>query len=152
MISNIDNLGARVEPRIASYLIKEGIPFLMEVVIGTEAERKGGHMARRRSDGQLVLRETAQIAPEDEQSFRDYRHWRYYNTNNLWVDLRALSEVLEQRRRGDGAAADRQPQDRRPARAVLDPRAPARERDGRRDLRASPGRGCCAFPATGSYR
>ena len=95
MISNIDNLGARVEPRIASYLIKEGIPFLMEVVIGTEAERKGGHLARRRSDGQLVLRETAQIAPEDEQSFRDYRHWRYYNTNNLWVDLRALSEVLE---------------------------------------------------------
>jgi UTP--glucose-1-phosphate uridylyltransferase len=67
----------------------------MEVVIGTEAERKGGHLARRRSDGQLVLRETAQIAPEDEQSFRDYRHWRYYNTNNLWVDLRALSEVLE---------------------------------------------------------
>jgi UTP--glucose-1-phosphate uridylyltransferase len=96
MISNIDNLGARVEPRIAAHLASVGIPFLMEVVIGTEAERKGGHLARRRSDGQLVLRETAQIAPEDEQSFRDYRHWRYYNTNNLWVDLRALSEVLEQ--------------------------------------------------------
>jgi UTP--glucose-1-phosphate uridylyltransferase len=96
MISNIDNLGARVEPRIAAHLEREGIPFLMEAVIGTEAERKGGHLARRRSDGQLVLRETAQIAPEDEQSFRDFRHWRYYNTNNLWVDLRALSEVLEQ--------------------------------------------------------
>src|SRR2546423_1233269 len=50
MISNIDNLGARVEPRIAAYLAAEGIPFLMETVIGTEAERKGGHLARRRSD------------------------------------------------------------------------------------------------------
>jgi UTP--glucose-1-phosphate uridylyltransferase len=96
MISNIDNLGARVEPRIAAHLAAEKIPFLMETVIGTEAERKGGHLARRRADGQLVLRETAQIAPEDEQSFRDYRRWRYYNTNNLWVDLRALSDVLEQ--------------------------------------------------------
>ena len=69
----------------------------MEVIEGTEAERKGGHVARRRADGQLVLRETAQTPPEDEASFRDYRHWRYYNTNNLWVDLRALSDMLEER-------------------------------------------------------
>jgi UTP--glucose-1-phosphate uridylyltransferase len=95
MLSNSDNLGARVEPRIAAHLAAEGIPFLMEVIEGTEAERKGGHLARRRSDGQLVLRETAQIASEDEQSYRDYRHWRYYNTNNLWIDLRALDEALE---------------------------------------------------------
>jgi UTP--glucose-1-phosphate uridylyltransferase len=95
MISNSDNLGARIEPRIAAYLAAEGIPFLMEVVEGTEAERKGGHLARRRSDGQLVLRETAQTPPEDEQSFRDYRYWHYYNTNNLWIDLRELDEALE---------------------------------------------------------
>jgi len=95
MISNSDNLGALVEPRIPAYMGSEEIPFVMEVVEGTEAERKGGHLARRRSDGQLVLRETAQTAPEDEESFRDYRRWRYYNTNNLWIDLRALAEVLE---------------------------------------------------------
>jgi UTP--glucose-1-phosphate uridylyltransferase len=96
MISNSDNLGALVEPRIPAYMAAEGIPFLMEVVEGTEAERKGGHLARRRSDGQIVLRESAQIAPEDEESFRDYRYWHYYNTNNLWVDLRSLAEKLEQ--------------------------------------------------------
>jgi UTP--glucose-1-phosphate uridylyltransferase len=95
MISNSDNLGALVEPRIPAYMAAHEVPFLMEVVEGTEAERKGGHLARRRSDGQIVLRESAQIAPEDEDSFRDYRHWRYYNTNNLWVDLRALDEALE---------------------------------------------------------
>jgi UTP--glucose-1-phosphate uridylyltransferase len=95
MISNSDNLGARVQARIPAHMAADGIPFVMEVIVGTEAERKGGHLARRRADGQLVLRETAQTPPEDEDSFRDYRRWRYYNTNNLWIDLRALSEVLE---------------------------------------------------------
>jgi UTP--glucose-1-phosphate uridylyltransferase len=99
MISNSDNLGAQLDVRIAAHMAREQIPFLMEVVQGTEADRKGGHIARRRSDGQLVLRETAQTPPEDEASFRDYRRWRYYNTNNLWVDLRVLAETLE---RADG--------------------------------------------------
>jgi UTP--glucose-1-phosphate uridylyltransferase len=96
MISNIDNLGATVDARIARFVSAERIPFLMEVVIGTSAERKGGHIARRAS-GQLVLRETAQTPPGDEDSFRDHEHWRYYNTNNVWIDLRLLAEELERR-------------------------------------------------------
>jgi UTP--glucose-1-phosphate uridylyltransferase len=95
MISNSDNLGAQLDPRVPAHLAAEGIPFLMEVVEGTEADRKGGHIARRRSDGHLILREVAQTPPEDEQSFRDFRRWRYYNTNTLWVDLRSLAETLE---------------------------------------------------------
>ena len=96
MISNADNLGATPDARIAGHLEHGEIPFLMEVVEGTEADRKGGHIARRRADGQLVLRETAQTPPEDEESFRDYRRWRYYNTNSVWVDLSALKEKLDQ--------------------------------------------------------
>jgi UTP--glucose-1-phosphate uridylyltransferase len=95
MISNSDNLGATLDVRIAAFIAAQEIPFLMEVVVGTEAERKGGHIARRRADGQLVLRETAQTPPEDKNSFRDFRHWRYFNTNSLWIDLRTLSERLE---------------------------------------------------------
>ncbi len=95
MISNSDNLGAKLDSRIAAHLASEKIPFLMEVVQGTEADRKGGHIARRRADDQLILRETAQTPPEDEESFRDFSHWRYYNTNNLWIDLRALDERLQ---------------------------------------------------------
>jgi UTP--glucose-1-phosphate uridylyltransferase len=97
MISNADNLGAQLDPRIVAHMAAHEIPFLMEVVRGTEADRKGGHVARRRSDGQLVLRETAQTPPEDEESFRDYRRWRYYNTNTLWVDLEVLAQRLEDR-------------------------------------------------------
>ncbi len=94
MISNSDNLGATVDARIADYMAEHEIPFVMEVVIGTEADRKGGHIARRTADGQLILREIAQTPPEDEDSFRDFRRWRYYNTNNLWVDLRVLDQAL----------------------------------------------------------
>ncbi|HEX4108639.1 MAG TPA: UTP--glucose-1-phosphate uridylyltransferase [Solirubrobacteraceae bacterium] len=96
MISNADNLGAVVEPRILAFMARERIPFLMEAVLGTEADRKGGHLARRRRDGQLVLRETAQTPPEDLDSFTDFRRWRYYNTNSLWVDLRVLSQTLDE--------------------------------------------------------
>jgi UTP--glucose-1-phosphate uridylyltransferase len=95
MISNADNLGSTVDPRIAAHVAASGVPFLMEVVQGTEADRKGGHVARRRSDGQLVLRESAQTPDEDVESFRDYRRWRYYNTNSLWVSLRALASLLD---------------------------------------------------------
>ena len=96
MLSNADNLDATTDARIPAHMERGEIPFLMEVVIGTEADRKGGHIARRKSDGQLVLRETAQTPPEDEESFRDYRRWRYYNTNNLWVDLRVLKAMLDE--------------------------------------------------------
>jgi UTP--glucose-1-phosphate uridylyltransferase len=100
MIANADNLGSSVDPRIAAYLAAERVPFLMEVVEGTEADRKGGHIARRRADGQLVLRETAQTPPDDAESFRDYRRWRFYNTNSLWIDLRELETTLADRSGG----------------------------------------------------
>jgi UTP--glucose-1-phosphate uridylyltransferase len=88
-VSNSDNLGAVLEPRILAWLAAERLPFLMEVVEGTAADRKGGHIARR--GGRLVLRETAQ-APEGDDSFGDYKRWRHYNTNNLWIHLPALAE------------------------------------------------------------
>jgi UTP--glucose-1-phosphate uridylyltransferase len=94
MISNSDNLGATLDPRIAAYVRAQRIPFLLEVIEGTKAERKGGHIARRRADGGLVLRESAQVPSEDSHSFADFKHWRYFNTNNLWVSLAALDDTL----------------------------------------------------------
>ena len=88
-VSNVDNLGAVLEPRILGLMAREQLPFVMEVVEGTAADRKGGHIARR--DGRLVLRETAQV-PDGDESFADYRRWRYFNTNSLWIDLEALRE------------------------------------------------------------
>jgi UTP--glucose-1-phosphate uridylyltransferase len=94
-ISNSDNLGATPDARIAAWAAANDVPFAMEVVRGTAADRKGGHIARRRSDGRIVLRETAQTPPGDD-SFTDVERWRYYNTNNLWIDLKALKQMLEE--------------------------------------------------------
>ncbi|HEX8854944.1 MAG TPA: UTP--glucose-1-phosphate uridylyltransferase [Thermoleophilaceae bacterium] len=88
-VSNVDNLGAVLDPRVVAFVAAERRPFVMEVVEGTEADRKGGHIARR--DGRLLLRESAQV-PEGDDSFGDFQRWRYYNTNNLWLHLRTLAE------------------------------------------------------------
>jgi UTP--glucose-1-phosphate uridylyltransferase len=95
-VSNSDNLGAVLDPRILGWVARERIPFAMEVTERTEADRKGGHLARRR-DGGYVLRETAQTPDADLAALQDISRHRYVNTNNLWVDLRALGEVLEAR-------------------------------------------------------
>jgi UTP--glucose-1-phosphate uridylyltransferase len=96
-VANSDNLGAVLEPRILAWLRAERIPFLMEVTDRTEADRKGGHVARRREDGRLVLRETAQTPEEDLEALQDITRHRYVNTNNLWVDLRALDAAMRER-------------------------------------------------------
>ena len=41
---------------------QSGAPFAIEAVRRTPADRKGGHFARRKADGRIVLRETAQTA------------------------------------------------------------------------------------------
>ena len=92
-VSNADNLGATLDERILAWFAREGVPFLMEVADRTEADRKGGHLART-PDGRLVLRESAQCPGRDAAAFADVARHRYFNTNTLWVDLDALAEVL----------------------------------------------------------
>src|SRR3954463_14005199 len=96
-VANSDNLGAVLEPRILAWLRANEIPFLMEVTDRTEADRKGGHVARRREDGRLALRETAQTAEEDLEKLQDIARHPYVNTNNLWLDLRALDAAMRER-------------------------------------------------------
>lgn len=94
-VSNSDNLGALADVRLAAWIVDEEVPFTLEAVRGTAADRKGGHLALRRGsggDGRVVLRETAQV-PDGDDSFGDVGRWRYYNTNNLWVDLQALKDL-----------------------------------------------------------
>ena len=89
-VSNSDNLGALADARIAAWLAAEQVPFALEAVRGTPADRKGGHLACYQD--RLVLRETAQV-PDGDVSFTDVERWRWYNTNNIWIDLRALKDL-----------------------------------------------------------
>jgi UDP-N-acetylglucosamine pyrophosphorylase len=98
-VSNSDNLGATVDLKLARYFADSGFSFLMEVAERTAADRKGGHLARRRGNGRLLLRESAQCPKEDEEQFQDIGRHRFFNTNNLWVRLDHLKTELD---RGGG--------------------------------------------------
>lgn len=96
-IANGDNLGAAPDARLASWFASSGAPFAVEVCQRTGNDRKGGHLAIRRSDGHMILRELAQTPQDDVDAFMDSRRHQFFNTNNLWVDIVALKELMEVR-------------------------------------------------------
>jgi UTP--glucose-1-phosphate uridylyltransferase len=93
-ISNSDNLGAVMNKVILGYFAKNAFPFLMEAADRTEADKKGGHLARC-PDGQLILRERAQCPQEELSFFQDIERHGFFNTNNIWVNLQALKDYLK---------------------------------------------------------
>ncbi|MBE7325349.1 UTP--glucose-1-phosphate uridylyltransferase [Nocardioides sp. Y6] len=97
-VSNSDNLGAIPDARVAGWFAASGAPFAIEAVRRTASDRKGGHFARRKSDGRIVLRESAQTLEEDKEALADLDRHRFTSTNNLWFDLHAMRDVLAQRR------------------------------------------------------
>merc|ERR1711953_303619 len=68
---------------------------MMEVAARTEADKKGGHLARDNATGGLTLRESAQCPESDEKAFQDTAKYKYFNTNNLWVDLEKLKAIFD---------------------------------------------------------
>jgi UTP--glucose-1-phosphate uridylyltransferase len=95
MVSNSDNLGATPDARIAGWFAATGAPFAAEVVRRTPADRKGGQLVRRTSDGRVILRETAQTLAEDKAVATDAAVHPFVTTNNLWLDLQALKTEME---------------------------------------------------------
>jgi UTP--glucose-1-phosphate uridylyltransferase len=93
-VSNADNLGALLHLGILGHIATQGIPFLMEVTARTECDRKGGHLARDQETGRLLLRESAQCPPAETADFQDIGKYALFNTNNLWLDLEALRDML----------------------------------------------------------
>lgn len=93
-ISNSDNLGAVLDASLLSYFAHGDAPFLMEVTRRTGADKKGGHLATRKADGRLLLREVAQCPEADLEAFQDIDRHQFFNTNNIWVNLEKLKEVM----------------------------------------------------------
>ncbi len=96
-VSNADNLGASPDPAMMAWFAASGAPYAAEVCRRTPADVKGGHLVVRRSDGRLVLRETAQTPAEDSDAAADLSKHTYFHTNNLWFDLRELKAALSSR-------------------------------------------------------
>jgi UTP--glucose-1-phosphate uridylyltransferase len=93
-IHNLDNLGAQLESGLLGYFAELGFPFMMEVAEKTPADIKGGHLARHRG-GRLILREAAQCPQNEIKAFQDITRYRFFNTNNIWINLESLTTLFE---------------------------------------------------------
>lgn len=96
-VSNADNLGASLDEKILGYFAENNFPFMSEMARRTEADKKGGHLAIRKEDDHLILREVAQTSEEDLAAFQDVNRHRFFNTNSLWLNLEALKDTMESR-------------------------------------------------------
>jgi UDP-N-acetylglucosamine pyrophosphorylase len=94
-VSNSDNLGAVMDLKLLTHFVTTKAPFMMEVAARTDADKKGGHLACDKTTKGLLLRESAQCPDEDEKEFQNVGKYKYFNTNNLWVDLTALKASFE---------------------------------------------------------
>ncbi|CAG9856697.1 unnamed protein product [Phyllotreta striolata] len=98
-VSNVDNLGATMDLRILSLLVSDcfrcNIPeFVMELTDKTRADVKGGTLIE--YDGKMCLLEIAQVPDEHVNDFKSIKFFKYFNTNNLWIDLKAIDRLVRE--------------------------------------------------------
>jgi UTP--glucose-1-phosphate uridylyltransferase len=91
-VSNVDNLGATVDPVILAHMVKTGAEFIMEVTDKTKADIKGGTIID--YEGGVRLLEIAQVPAEFVADFKSVKKFKIFNTNNLWVSLRAIKYAI----------------------------------------------------------
>jgi len=92
-VSNVDNLGADVDLNIFQHMIDTQAEFISEVTDKTKADVKGGTLID--YDGTIRLLEIAQVPSEHVEEFKSVKKFKIFNTNNLWLNLKAIKRVLE---------------------------------------------------------
>jgi UTP--glucose-1-phosphate uridylyltransferase len=90
-ISNVDNLGATVNLDILYHMINEGSEFVMEVTEKTRADIQGGTLVNYKDKPHLL-----EVSQVPSQHLDEFRAFQTFNTNNLWVNLRAIQRLVAQ--------------------------------------------------------
>jgi len=93
-ISNVDNLGATVDFNILNMMHESNCEFVMEVTDKTRADVKGGTLIE--YEGKAKLLEIAQVPSNKVEEFKSIKKFKIFNTNNLWVNLKAIDRVLRE--------------------------------------------------------
>ncbi|EFJ24299.1 hypothetical protein SELMODRAFT_174313 [Selaginella moellendorffii] len=91
-IANADNLGATVDLKILNHLVKHKNQYCMEVTPKTLADVKGGTLIS--YEGRVQLLEIAQVPEEHVGEFKSIDKFKIFNTNNLWVNLKAINRLV----------------------------------------------------------
>ncbi|KAG4387406.1 hypothetical protein AAZX31_11G216500 [Glycine max] len=92
-VANSDNLGAVVDLKILNHLIEHKNEYCMEVTPKTLADVKGGTLIS--YEGRVQLLEIAQVPDEHVSEFKSIEKFKIFNTNNLWVNLKAIKRLVE---------------------------------------------------------
>ena len=92
-VSNTDNLGAVVDTSILQHMITSKAEYIMELTDKTKADVKGGTIID--YDGKPRLLEIAQVPGEYVEEFKSIKKFKYFNTNNIWLDLKAVKRLVE---------------------------------------------------------
>ena len=92
-LSNADNLGAVVDLNILQHMVESRSEYIMELTDKTKADVKGGTIID--YEGQARLLEIAQVPKQHVNEFKSIKKFKYFNTNNIWMNLRAVKRVVE---------------------------------------------------------
>ena len=95
-VSNIDNLGATVDFTILDYMATNNVDFVMEVTDKSRSDVKGGTLIE--YEGKAKLFEIAQCPPSKVDEFKSIKKFKIFNTNNLWINLKAMQKMIDEQR------------------------------------------------------
>uniref|UniRef100_A0A6B2L365 UTP--glucose-1-phosphate uridylyltransferase n=1 Tax=Arcella intermedia TaxID=1963864 RepID=A0A6B2L365_9EUKA len=93
-VSNVDNLGGTVQFDILKHMKESEAEYIMEVTDKTRADIKGGTLIK--YFGQIKLLEVAQVPKQHVPEFQSIKKFKIFNTNNLWINLKAIKRVIEE--------------------------------------------------------
>ncbi|EAY14496.1 UTP--glucose-1-phosphate uridylyltransferase family protein [Trichomonas vaginalis G3] len=93
-ISNIDNLGARIDLKILNKVATENRSYAAETVPKTPDDWKGGMPILYK--GRVKLLETAQVPNGHMDDFKNIKIFDIFNSNNMWVNLVTLKKALDE--------------------------------------------------------
>eukprot|EP00949_MAST-11_sp_MAST-11-sp1_P004112 g4112.t1 len=99
-ISNIDNLGATLQGdlpgqdalRVLYHMMENDIEFCIEVTDKTRGDIRGGNLVQYDQKTRVV--EMSEVPPKYSDKFMSLKSFPLFNTNNLWVNIRALQRRL----------------------------------------------------------
>lgn len=92
-VSNVDNLGATVDLNILKNIVDRDVEYCMELTDKTRSDIKGGTIIS--YDGKVSLLEVAQVPAQYIEEFKSVSKFKVFNTNNIWVSLRAIKRVMQ---------------------------------------------------------
>lgn len=89
-------MGATVDLNILNLLLHpqtgKKAEFVMEVTDKTKADVKGGTLMQ--YENHLRLLEIAQVPKEHVEDFKSVKTFKFFNTNNLWINLPGLLIIV----------------------------------------------------------